>query len=56
VAETIGRPVYELEEELPLHELLEWRAFWKLKAAAEARAREKAEREGKNKRGGRRSR
>jgi len=41
----VGRPVYELEEELPLRELLEWRAFWKLKNAAEQKQIEKSKRE-----------
>lgn len=45
----MGRPVYELEEELPLHELLEWRAFWALKAEAEKKAIEKAQREARAK-------
>lgn len=42
------RPVYELEEELPLLELLEWRAYWKLKAAAEEREIEKRTRAAKS--------
>lgn len=49
MAECVGRPVYELEEELPFHELLEWRAYWKLKAEAEKKAIEKAQREAKAK-------
>lgn len=46
----MGRPVYELEEEMPLSELFEWRSYWKLKADAEAKAAEKAKREAKLKR------
>ena len=47
----VGRPVYELEVELPLHELLEWRAYWKLKAEAEKKEMDRMERERKSRRG-----
>jgi hypothetical protein len=40
--------VYELEVDLPLYELLEWRAFWKIEAAAEEKAIEKSRREAAN--------
>lgn len=33
-----------------MHELLEWRAFWKLKAEAEKKSMEKAQREARTKR------
>lgn len=46
--------MYELEQEMPLAEVYEWRAFWRLKADAEKKASEKAQREGKAKRGRRR--
>ena len=51
VAETVCRPVYELEVDMPLSEVLEWRAYWKWKAAAEKKATEKAQREAKSKSG-----
>lgn len=31
----VGRPVHELEEQLTAPEVLEYRAYWKLKDAAE---------------------
>lgn len=45
VAEAINRPVYELEEDLPLRELLEWPVYWRWKAAEEKKQVEKARRE-----------
>jgi hypothetical protein len=41
----VGRPVYELEHEMPLHEVLEWREFWRLKNEAEQKAYDKAKRD-----------
>jgi hypothetical protein len=46
--------VYELENEMPLHEVFEWRSFWKLKAEAEKKAYDKAKREAETGRGARR--
>lgn len=45
VAEAVCRPVYELEEDLPLRELLEWAAYWRWKNAEEKKQLEKARRE-----------
>ncbi len=45
VAAEIGRPVYELEEDMPLTELLEWPVFWRWKSAEEKKQIEKARRE-----------
>lgn len=50
MAEAVGRPVYELEEEMPLSEVKEWQAYWRLKAEAERKASEKAQREARLKR------
>lgn len=48
MAEAVGKPVYELERDMPLHEVIEWRVFWQLKADAEKKALEKARREAKS--------
>ncbi len=42
MSERVGRPVHELEEQLTVDELLEYRAFWKVKADAEKKAAEAA--------------
>ena len=57
MAEAVGRPVYELEQEMPLHEVIEWRAFFNIRHEAEKKAAEKARQDSERKRphrGGRR--
>jgi hypothetical protein len=46
--------VYELEDEMPLSEVVEWRHFWALRAKEEKKAHEKAEREARARSGRRR--
>lgn len=45
VAEAVSRPVYELEEDMPLREVLEWPVYWRWKNAEEKKQIEKARRE-----------
>ncbi|MDP2275282.1 MAG: hypothetical protein Q8K32_31340 [Archangium sp.] len=45
VGESLGRPVYELEEDMPIRELLEYPAYWRWKSAEEKKQIDKARRE-----------
>jgi hypothetical protein len=42
VSDALHRPVYELEEELPLRELLEYPIYWRWRNAEEKKQIEKA--------------
>lgn len=49
ISETVGVPVYELEQNMPVSELFEWGEWFDIKQKAEEEARKKAE--AKSKRG-----